>query len=114
MYYKVGLTNDEVAHGGLSAIADVVRDAFLNSSKQAIEQRNPNTEIKQAVIRFENMLTTTDMSEFGNYAEILYLNLVARQLVEQEDVNLSIIGQVEEVPENAGWLISMPIYSIPS
>ena len=110
-YYVVGLINEEVGKGILSLITDIIRNEFMTTAQSVIQHKIAPATEEQAVIRFENFLTKDNFeTEYEDYDDVLYLNTVAKRLIEKEGVNLSILKEVDSVPEDAGYLISMPIY----
>lgn len=110
-YHVVGLTNNQVGRGALSLIMDVIRQEFWDSSQRALK-RGVSAGTNQAIIRFENFLTTNQFPpEYEEFGEVLYLNPIAKALMDRRGIQLTVIKEVTEVPDDAGWLISMPIYS---
>ena len=111
-YYVVGLKSEEVGRGVLSSLMDVIRDEFMTTSQAVIQHKmTPPITIEQAIIRFENFLTKDNFEgEYKDYDDMLYLNTIAKRLVEEKGIKLNILKEVDSVPEDAGYLISMPIY----
>jgi hypothetical protein len=112
-YYVVGLKNDQVARGALSQIADVIRNAFINSSKAVLERRVIGAKENWAVIRFDSGLLLNPDTEltYPDYDEVLYLNQVAWDVFKSEGIRLEVVEEIDKLPKKElGMFISMPIF----
>lgn len=111
-YYVMGLTQEQVAGRALSQIGDAIREKFLSSAQAAIQNKpRPSTE-SMAIVRFEDPLTSPEFfkGKFKDYFSVLYLNQTAKDILDANGLNPTIIEEVEELPENIGTFISMPIF----
>jgi len=112
-YYVVGLKNDQVAQGALSKIADIIRDAFFETSQQAVKNNNRNAKEHWAIIRFESDFLLNDNTEdlYPEYSQILYLNQVAWDTFVEKGIQLKSLKEIDNLPDKElGMFISMPIF----
>lgn len=99
--------------GALSQIADVIRNAFIDSGKAVLERRAVGAKENWAVIRFDSGLLLEPESEvtYPDYDEVLYLNQVAWDVFRSEGIQLEVIEEIDKLPKKElGMFISMPIF----
>jgi len=112
-YTVIGLTNEQVAGGGLSFIGDIIRDSFLQTSQWATQNKHLRPTEHWAKILFKDpFVQTEDIGEQyeGVADQLLFANTEAMSLINAAGVNVSIVGSNADAPRHHGTMISMPIW----
>jgi hypothetical protein len=109
--YTVGLTNEQVANGALSIVADIIREAFLNSARQVSERKLVGAQKHWAKVYFEhNLMNDNFPKDQKEYSILLHLNGTAKFLIEKSGYKLKVISELEEAPDDLGTFLSIPYY----
>lgn len=113
-YFVVGLTNKQVAEGMLTKLADVVRKKFIDTAEKIRKEKVQTADQLWAKILFDADLLGMgkDTSKFMNsgYDQVLYINLVAWNLIEGENFPLKLLEKTDKLPSSLGTFISMPYW----
>jgi len=114
--YVVGFKQEEVAAGILSRISDILTEEFFATSQAALDLKrskpswNPRRE--WAKIEFLDPLQESGEGSYKGYFTILFLNDVAKKLLESKEINLKVLDEVDSVPKSTGNFVSMPRYLV--
>lgn len=112
-FYLIGLTGEEVAGGALFEISRVIYSDYSKTYKAAIQSGVVNPKHLWSIIKFENPLESPDFEKkFSGYANVLYVNQTAKDILEEQGIDLRIIGEAEATPKHAGTFVSMLHYSV--
>jgi len=108
-FYVVGLTQEEVARHSLSRLTDIIRDDFFETSQATVQREILNPKQAWMKIGFKSPLTSPKFEDkFKQYFCVLYLNQVAKDILEANNAGLKVVEEVDNVFEDIGILISMP------
>ena len=104
-YKKIGLKDEELFQGKLSAIMNAVRQEF----KEYALNSNTTGEKVWAQIYFENNLEQAFYDKYPEESDVLYVNEPAMHVLTKRKVSVRVIGDASELPAGYGNVISMPV-----
>lgn len=113
-FYAIGLSNEEVARGALSNIADMIRGKFLSWAEAASNGEKAVPEKKWATIKFDagllGILPTESRYKKSGFSQVLFLNTTAWKIVKVSPYAQNLIEELDHIPaEEVGTFISMPV-----
>jgi hypothetical protein len=92
-------------------IANAITNAFTDSARRVISTGRSGV-AKEAIVHFDNSFTREDFNDKYSHevSNVLYLNDVAKSIIETSGIVLSLNGVIEEVPNTAGLMSRVPCY----
>ncbi len=111
-FYIAGLTEQEIQQGKREVITQAIRDEFYRCVREVHEKRYSSKDKKQAEIFFENDFTNEDFAaHHATDQDILYVNEVAKKILDARNIPLRIYGEVTTLPKRTGLIQSIVVYA---
>lgn len=111
-FYIVGLTKQEILQGKKTAITEAVCNEFHQCIAAMHKSEFTPLDKKQAEIFYENDFTNENFAkQFHLFEDVLYINEVAKKILDKRRIVLRVQGEVTNVPKHTGLVQSISVYS---
>ena len=111
-FYVVGLTSKEILQGKKDDITQAVCNEYHKCAKRVSDQEFSPADKKLAEIFFENEFTNENFSkQHETDQDILYINEVAKTILDNNKITLRVYGKINEPPKRTGLVQSIAVYS---
>lgn len=111
-FYIAGLTEKEILQGKKTTIIDAICDEFHRCVEAVHNNQFSPEDKKQAEIFFENDFTNENFAkQHTKDQDILYVNEVAKKILDKKHISLRIYGEITALPKRTGLIQSVSVYS---
>lgn len=111
-FYIVGLTTKEIQQGKKEDITQAICNEYYECVKKVRAQFFTLADKKQAEIFIENYFTNRDFEkQYKTDQDILYINEVAKKILDKNRISLRVYGKVKTPPKHIGLVQSIAVYS---